>query len=164
MEYDGIATLAFIWVVYMFLFTEADRQIAELLNRLKSSLAISDKGVFEVSQFIAKQSLGITELVDYGEILNESSSQARNIRQFYDRHRDIERGKKFLIANLFLLSLQITMTGLFQIFDEQWLIISKVHIIFSLLFALVFYVYASKTPQVKYIKFVVPDKNVNQGQ
>ena len=157
MENNFLSILALIWVVYIFLFTEADRQLSELLNRLKASLAVDDKGTFQLNQFWASQSFGVAEIIEWGKLINDKDSRKKNINKFYKKYQKIKWGKLFLIINLFLLSSNIIISALLGFLDTPIIIfktyIVGTHIVLSLIFGFVFYIYVSKSSNLKFIGF-----------
>jgi len=162
METDFLTILALIWVIYIFLFTEADRQLSELFNRLKTSISISNEGVFELTQLQVKQQLGVPEIIDLGKTIKEGHTRKANINMFHKKYREINQGKLFLIANLFLLSFNIIILTLLE-FPNFGIIGFKIHTAVSLIFSFIFYLYISKIPNLKFINFRahLPQKEIS---
>ncbi|PIU42963.1 MAG: hypothetical protein COS98_00140 [Parcubacteria group bacterium CG07_land_8_20_14_0_80_35_11] len=151
---DFLTILALVWVIYMFLFTESDRQLSELLNRLKASLAINDKGTFQLTQFWAKQSFGISEIIDLGNAIKNGHSNKTNINKFHRNYQEINQGKIFLIVNLFLLSFNIIILSLVW-FPSFLITIFRIHIVLSLIFGFIFYYYLNKLHNLAFMTFKV---------
>jgi hypothetical protein len=152
---DYISVLSLVWVIYLFLFTEADRQVTELLNRIKYSLSINEKGHFDQPQFIAKQPMGVHEIIQLGRFIDQTHSHAKFINKFANKYDQIEKAKIFLISNLFLLTADILISYFIQImnFIDLQRIVLTIHISVSLIFSVVFYFYVSKLANVKLLEF-----------
>lgn len=148
MEIPFITTISLVWLIYTYLFIEADKQILDLFNRLKFSLAINNKGAIEKIQLEVKMYLGIPEVISFGEILKNDDAHKKNIGFFERKIRDIDLAKRFLIINLFLLTFH-------PIFVPScWFITMEIHIILSLIFGLCFYWHIQQLPNLKFSQVV----------
>lgn len=70
------------WLIYTHLFTEADKQISDLFQRLKFSLAVNNQGVVEKTQLEVKMSLGIQEVISMGSVFAEDDPMKNNLKRF----------------------------------------------------------------------------------
>ncbi len=52
MGVDMLSVIALLWLIYTFLFIEADRQVSELLKRLRFSRSLNDKGVLKKPKYL----------------------------------------------------------------------------------------------------------------
>jgi len=152
MENDFLTILALIWVIYIYLFTETDRQISELLNRLKFSISIGDKGV-DMQQLQVKQQLGAQEIIDLEKMIEEGHPRKKKINNFHKEYREINQGKTFLIWNLFLLSFGIIILTLLGV-PHCLAVGFQVYITLSLVFAFIFYFRVSQLSNLKLTDFV----------
>jgi len=156
MDYS-LGLIALIWVIYIFLFTEADRELGELLHRVKFALAINDKGAFDPVQFDVKQHLSVAEIVELGAVIN-STVFSKKIKKFQTKYEEIQHGKIFLIINLFIVSAVISADFFVKSLDSPSLFI-EVHYVISLLFAFVFYYYLNSLSKVKFVKITAKDNS-----
>ena len=140
--------------VYLFLFTEADKQLTELSHRIKYALAIRDDGVLDMVQFNAKQHLAVSDIIQLGEKITHPT-RVKMIKRFGNKYREIEQGKTFLIINLFILTAVAlsVFTGFLSNFS-----LLKFYIIISLIFGIIVYFYITKLPNESFINIQM-DKN-----
>lgn len=151
MEIPFITTITLTWLIYTYLFTEADRQILDLFNRLKFSLSINNKGEIEQDQLIIKMKLGIPEIIELGNFFkknNEQDKQAKSIEKFRDIIQQIIQTKNFLFINLFI----FTIHPLFSFLD--CFLSMEIHLILSLIMGLIFYWYIQKLPNERIVGII----------
>jgi len=143
-----ITTISLVWLIYIFLFTESDKQILDLFNRLKFSLAINNEGAVEKIQLDIKMYMGIPEVISMGKIFKSGDSHKKNIETFKKKTWNIDLFKKLLIVNLFLLTIHPWLNFLNCFFSMQ------IHIILSLIFGLCFYWYVQQLPSLEFSRIV----------
>ncbi len=155
MDIPFITSISLVWLIYTYLFIEADRQILDLFNRLKFSLAVNNAGMIEKEQLEVKMYLGIPEVISLGQVFSKNDSHRNNIEQFEKKIKNIDVLRKLLMINLFLL----TFHPLLCFFN--YFLTLQAHLVLSLIFSLCFYWYVQKLPQLIFSKMVSTDKKNN---
>lgn len=140
-EIPFITTISLVWLIYTFLFSDADKQILDALNRLKFALSINPNNHhLDLALLQAHGFMGIPEIIYYGEGMPQLDAAAKNIKVFATRYNSIERFKSILMVNLFLLTAHVVFYDKFyNCFNYL-----QLHIILSLILGGVFYWWTAK--------------------
>jgi hypothetical protein len=148
-----LTAVSIIWVIYIFLYTETDKQINELFRRLKFTFGIHE-GVFNLQLYAAEQHLGIPEVFEH---LNTfpNSPRAGGIKKFKQQYKIIERIKVASLVNLFLLSLVGLAITLGWLSKECWISWGKIHTTVSLIFSLFYYYVISNIQKIEFTRFLI---------
>jgi hypothetical protein len=100
---DFISILSLAWLFFTFLFAESDKELNELLRRLRFSRGIKD-AKFDPVQYQAEQHVGIEELRMISSHTNKEAINNINARKYLKKYDEIDAGKRFLIFNLFVIT------------------------------------------------------------
>ncbi len=92
--------------------------------------------------------LGIPEVISLGRTLTTGDAHKKDIEFFEKKIRDINLAKKFLIINLFLLTLHLMLHSI------GCFIFVEIHTIFSLIFGFVFYWSIQQLPNLEFLRVV----------
>ncbi|MFO1519073.1 MAG: hypothetical protein U1F57_05355 [bacterium] len=148
-----ITVVTLVWVIYSFLFIEADRELAELLRRVKFAIAINKSGVLDLNDFNAKQHLSAIEVIELGEIVQDIQFKAK-IQKFKEKYSCVGIIKKISAINLLLLSGFVTL-DFFTHPNKCFIAWIKIHIVLSIFFSLIFYFIISNLSKQKLIQFSI---------
>jgi hypothetical protein len=151
MDIPFITTISLVWLIYTYLFTEADKQILDLFNRLKFSLSVNNEGAIESEQLKVKVYMGIPEVISMGKIFEPGDIQKNNIEKFENKILSIDLFKKILVFNLFILTLHPWFYFLNCFFSMQ------LHIVLSLFLSLFFYWQVQLLPNLEFTRVVSTD-------
>lgn len=149
---DSITIIALIWTIYIFLFSEADKQLALFLGRAQLMISIdSEKGSFDSQQFLIKQQLKTAEDVFYfGESLDDKDST----RNFYKKYKSIEDWKTCLLINISILTILIFANSC--CIPSWWI---RFHTLVTFILGGVFYSLASGLSKERLYGFIA-DRNI----
>ncbi|MBU6142055.1 hypothetical protein KGO95_02985 [Patescibacteria group bacterium] len=147
MEIPFITTITLVWLIYTFIFVDADKQILDLFNRLKFSLSVNE-GRIDKTQLDVKMQLGILEISDLGKTFNQNDPYRKNIEIFERKVGDVDLVKKILMINLFLL----TIHPFFRFFD--CFLNLETHLIISLIAVAPFYWYIQGIQKIRFSQII----------
>lgn len=144
MEIIFLTTISLVWLVYTFLFADADKQIIDAFNRLKFALSINrDTHGVNPTLLQVHGCMGIPEIISYGEGMSKVDPMtAKNVEVFARKYLKVENYKRILIWNLFILTTHAVIYNIFFYFSSPLII--QVHIIISLFLGAFFYWYTQK--------------------
>lgn len=142
MEITYITTISLTWLIYTFLISDIDKQIMDVLNRLKFALSINPTNHHvDLNLLQAHGLMGIPEIIDYGTAMPSNNSGSNIINQFKKRYKVVEGFKMTLMWNLFALSVHAV---IYSILCFSNILLLQTHIIFSLFLGIIFYWYTQK--------------------
>lgn len=155
MYMDVITLLALLWVPTSFIFAETDRQVNELMNRLRIVLA-NFNGITNLDQLTINNSMSPTELFDYSIAFNkpEKLKKANLCKNTYK----IVAYTKFSLAIyliVLILSSLLKMILKIEIIPGNQNIIPILCTLYLVLLSL-FYLLSSFLVSIKLVEFTTP--------
>lgn len=142
----SLTTIALVWTIYIFLFSEADKHLEKFLKKVQFAISIDhETDTIDPQQLSMKQQFTAQQVFDFGECLNEKDLT----RRFYKKYKNIETWKTALLANISILTI-------FGLTNEcghffPWL---RLHIFLTLILAGIFYYQASGLSSEKFHGFI----------
>ncbi len=143
MEIAYITTISLVWLIYTFLISDADKQVIDVLNRLRFALSVDiNTHSLSTSLLQAHGQMGIPEIIAYGKGMADSDpTMAKRINGFEIKYEAIEKFKRILMWNLFILTAHAV---IFSISCFSSILLIQIHVIISLFLGLIFYWYTRK--------------------
>lgn len=141
-----LTTIALVWTIYIFLFSEADKHLDKFLKKAQFAISINSKtGTIDPQQLSIKQQFTAQQVFNFGECLNEK----KLTRRFYKKYKNIETWKTVLLVNISILTILGLTNPCGPLFP--WL---RLHIFLTLILAGIFYYQASDLSNEKLHGFV----------
>lgn len=154
-----LTTVALFWTIHIFLFSEADKQLAETLRRIKFAISVNpNTHKIELDQLEAKQYLSPQDIYDFGEII-EGEIHKNVIKVFYENYSQVESWRTALLINISIL----TLFALFIIFDKERYLYSllDVYLVTTLILDGFFYYLVSQLPNKRFTKVAPTHKSIS---